>query len=261
MAIYALQGVLFVTAWFLRYESDVTIVAVFGIFSLLSVGLLQYAGQANWRWRRTPPSGSMPSSAVGRLLRWLKMPQHLPYWTLMTIAAVVALYFAGVAMVCPSPSADVRVMAALLAGGVATSLVLRWHAIEAGWLDKGTLYVSAVMAVYFDRQVDTIMESYPPVQWAIFGLLVVAIVLRFRFASTRRFKITPLDVLVVFAAIAVPNLPGSIAASATLGEGIAKLIALMYAMETLLGAAARWWRLPSIAALLFLGACALRGAF
>jgi len=260
MAIYGLQAILFVTAWFLRYESDLTLVAVFATFSLVSVGLLQYAGQAGWHWRRTAATGDAPTSNLRRLAQWLKLPGHLPRWTLMTIAAVVTCYFASIAVACPSPSADVRVMAALLAGGVAATLALRWRAIEASWMDKAALYVAAVMSVYFDRQVETPMEAWPPLQWAAFGLLILAIVLRFRLASTRRFKVTPLDVLVVFAAIAVPNLPGSIATSATLGEGIAKLIALMYAMETLLGAEARWWRLPSVAALGFLATCALRGA-
>ena len=65
--------------------------------------------------------------------------------------------------------------------------------------------------------------------------------------------------LVIFVAVAVPNLPGSIATAATLGESIAKLIALLYGLETLLGAPARVWRLPGIAALGFLVACATRG--
>jgi len=260
MTIYGLQGILFVIAWFLRYESDLTIVSVFCVFSLLSLGLLYHAAQAGWRWRRTP-AGEPASSAIGLFVQWLRLPQHMPRWTLMTIAGVCAAYFTSIAVVCPSPSADVRVMAALLAGGIAASLMLRWRAVEAGWLDKGTLYICSVMAVYFDRQVDTVLELFPPLQWVLFGTLVLAIVLRFRFASSRRFKLTPLDVLVVFAAIAVPNLPGSIAASATLGESIAKLIALMYATEALLGATGRWWRLPSVAALIFLGTSALRGTF
>jgi UDP-GlcNAc:undecaprenyl-phosphate/decaprenyl-phosphate GlcNAc-1-phosphate transferase len=82
---------------------------------------------------------------------------------------------------------------------------------------------------------------------------------RFRLSSDRSFRTTTLDVLVIFVAIAVPNLPGSIAMPATLGGSVAKLIVLLYGLETLLGAAARWWRLPSLAALGLLGACALRG--
>jgi UDP-GlcNAc:undecaprenyl-phosphate GlcNAc-1-phosphate transferase len=95
----------------------------------------------------------------------------------------------------------------------------------------------------------------------LFAALVVAIMVRFRLASDRRFRVTTLDALVIFVAVVVPNLPGSIASSITLGASIAKLIALLYGLETMVGAAAGWWRLPSLVALGFLAACALRGAF
>jgi hypothetical protein len=35
----------------------------------------------------------------------------------------------------------------------------------------------------------------------------------------------------------------------------------MYGVETLFGAAAFWWRLPSIGAFCFLAICSLRGLF
>ena len=38
----------------------------------------------------------------------------------------------------------------------------------------------------------------------------LACVVRFRLASDRRFRVTPLDVLVIFTAVIIPNLPGSI---------------------------------------------------
>lgn len=258
--IYLLQSGLFVTAWFLRYESDLTIVAVFASFSLAAIAFLQVAVHAGWRWRRTHPDGSLPVSSLGRAVAWLRKPEHLPHWALMTIAAAVTVFFISVAFVCPDPSTDVRIMAALLASSIGVVTVLRWNVVEAGWVEKGVLYVAVVMAVYFDRQVDTPLEQPAMLQWILFVVLVLSIVLRFRLASDRRFRVTPLDVLVVFVAIAIPNLPGSIASSVTMGESIAKLIALMYGVETLLGAA-RWWRFPSLAALGFLGACALRGVF
>jgi UDP-GlcNAc:undecaprenyl-phosphate/decaprenyl-phosphate GlcNAc-1-phosphate transferase len=257
VAIYLLQGSLFVAAWFLRYESDATIVAVFAATSLLTVAALH----AGWRWRPLQEPQAAKVSQLGLAILWLRRPQNLPRWALVAIAAAVPFYFAAVAVVCPGPSLDVRLMAAGLALCIGTVLVLRWHAVEARWLDKGALYVAVVMAVYFDRQTATLLEQLPVTQLLLFGILALAILVRFRLASDRRFRITPLDVLVIFIAIVVPNLPGSIATPVTLGVSIAKLIVLMYAVETLLGAAGRWWRLPSLAALPFLGACALRGFF
>jgi UDP-GlcNAc:undecaprenyl-phosphate/decaprenyl-phosphate GlcNAc-1-phosphate transferase len=261
MAIYALQGTLFVIAWFLRYESDVTIVAVFTLVSLTTIGALQLATRFGWRWRAASHGNGVAVSTLGRVLSWLRQPERLPRWALMGIAAALAAYFMAMAGACPRPSDDVRVMAALLAACIGASVLLRWRLTEAAVFDKAALYVAIVMAVYLDRQVQTVLEAHWMLQWLLLGLLVLSIIIRFRLASDRRFRVTPLDVLVIFIAIAIPNLPGSIATSATLGESVMKLIVLLYAVEALLGAAARWWRVPSLSALLFLGACALRGVF
>ena len=263
VAIYLLQGGLFLTAWFLRYESDLTIVAIFGAFSLATVGLLHVAAHAGWRWRAPAVSSTTPVSNLGRAVRWLCMPRHLPYWALLTIAAAVTVFFGRIAIGCPAPSLDVRIMAALLAVILGISLLWRWRAIDAGWVDKTVLYVATVMAVYFDRRIDQQINlggaSLATLEWAIYGLLLVSIIVRFRLSGDRRFRVTPLDVLVIFVAVAVPNLPGSIATPATFGEGIAKLITLLYGLEILLGATSKAWRLPAAAALVFLGVCALRG--
>src|SRR5262245_22323853 len=51
VAIYVLQGTLFVVAWFLRYESDPTIIVVFTAVALATIGVLQVAARTGWRWR------------------------------------------------------------------------------------------------------------------------------------------------------------------------------------------------------------------
>jgi hypothetical protein len=135
----------------------------------------------------------------------------------------------------------------------------RWRVGEAGLIDKTVLYVTIVMGVYFDRQIDVTGASLAGVEWIIYGLLVISIIVRFRLSSDRRFRVSPLDVLVIFVAMAVPNLPGSIATPATFGESIAKLITLLYGLETLLGTTSRAWRFPAAAALVFLVVCATRG--
>ncbi|HKU16468.1 MAG TPA: MraY family glycosyltransferase [Steroidobacteraceae bacterium] len=258
VVIYLLQGALFIAAWFLRYESDLTILATFAFVAIAAITTLHAAAQSGWRWRASSPASAHAVSPLGRFVRWVKAPERAPQWALMAIALVITIYFLAVARVCPAPSMDVRVMAGLLAATLGGTLIMRWRAAEASWLDKGALYMAMVMAVYFDRQTTTLLEAHSALQVALFATLVVAIGLRFRLASDRRFRITTLDVLVIFTALVIPNLPGSITSSATLGESVAKLIALMYAVETLLGAAGRWWRLPGLAALAFLGACILR---
>lgn len=260
LTIYVLQASLFIAAWFLRYESDLTILALFGAVAAATIATLQAAARAGWHWRPPAPANHAASSRLGAWVRWLARSDHLPQWALIAIATAVSAYFLAVGAVAPATSADVRVMAAVLAGLIAMSLALRWRAPQANLLDKAVLYVAVVMAVYFDRQVSTLLETQAAGQMTFFIVLVGAIVVRFRLASDRRFRVTTLDALVVFIAVAIPNLPGSIATATALGESIAKLIALMYGLETVFSASARWWRLPGLCALVFLGACVVRGA-
>jgi UDP-GlcNAc:undecaprenyl-phosphate GlcNAc-1-phosphate transferase len=259
LIIYLLQGSLFVAAWFLRYESDLTILASFALVAGLTIGALQVAARLDWHWR-SPTANTVPLSHLGSFIGWLRQPEHLPHWALLATGTAITTYFLAVGLVSPGPSLDIRVMAAVLALTIVVSLAVRWRAAGASWIEQAALYVSVVIAVYFDRQTQTILDDHAATQVALFVVLVTAIVVRFRLASHRRFRMTTLDALVIFIAVVVPNLPGSIASSGTLGESIARLIALMYGVETLVGAAAGWWRLPSLAALAFLTACALRGA-
>jgi len=261
MGIYLLQASLFVTAWYLRYESDLTIIALFAGFSLLAIALLHAATSNGWRLRPLSRHGGSGSSQLQRLVVWLRQPQHLPRAALLVIGACVAAYLIAVAVVCPRPSRDVQWMAALVALGMLCLIVVRWRRVEAGWVEKAAVFLALVMAVYFDRQTTTFLEAVAPAQIAVFITLGIAIVIRFRLASDRRFRVTPLDILVIFIAVAVPNLPGSIISAATVGESIAKLVTLMYGVETLFSAAGHWWRLPSIGACCFLAACVAGSAF
>lgn len=257
MGIYLLQASLFVTAWYLRYESDLTIIALFAGLSLLAIGSLQLAGTSGWRLRPLNRGGEIGPSRVGQLVAWLRAPNRLPLWSLAVTATGVALYLGAVGFENPHPSVDVQIMAAVVALAMLVLMGLRWRQAEAGWALKGAVFLALVMAVYFDRQTTTFLETTTALQITLFAALVIAIVIRFRVASDRRFRVTPLDILVIFIAVAVPNLPGSVISSATAGESIATLVVLMYGVETLFSAAAHWWRLPSLAALLYLAACSL----
>ena len=261
IGIYLVQASLFVTAWFLRYESDLTIIALFAALSLVAIGLLHRATANGWRLRPVSRQGHAASSHLQRFIGWLREPAHLPRAALFTIALCIALYFVAVATVLEQPSRDVQWMAAAIALGMLVLTAVRWRRIEAGWVEKAAVFLALVMAVYFDRQTATFLERTLATQFTVFGLLVIGIVIRFRLASDRRFRVTSLDILVLFIAIVVPNLPGSVISSPMVGESVAKLIALMYGVETLFAAAAQWWRLPSVAALGFLTVCSLHSVF
>jgi hypothetical protein len=89
--------------------------------------------------------------------------------------------------------------------------------------------------------------------------MALAVAVRMRLSLDRRFVVTPLDVLVVIAALAIPNLPDSIASSRALGAGVTKLVVLFYGIETLSVVAQKRWKWLSLATFFVLVVCAARG--
>ena len=118
------------------------------------------------------------------------------------------------------------------------------------WPDR--LFYSRVVAA-------DLPELFKYAKLAIFPVLTLAVVLRLRLSRERRFEVTPLDLLVIFVALALPNLPGLRGAPSNLGLSVAKLVVLFYALEMLAGHSARtkaWlWRSGAV----FLAVLAVRG--
>lgn len=254
IVIYLLQFALFLLAYFLRFESDLLILSLFGLFALAVIYTLYRSQVTGWRLQRALQPGS--STPLAEHIRWLRQPNRLPQWALIFIACVVPAYALYVIMRASPVSVDLAWLALALA--VFAALALPWFGeSEASWFGKGVMYTSAVLIVYLDQ---TSMAMHLPWEMVTFGLLAAAVVIRFRLSHDRRFEVTPLDVLVIFIALVVPNLPTSFNLPAGLPAGIAKITVLLYAIEMIMAARLRWL-LPQAAVAAILAFVAVRGLF
>jgi len=226
--VYLLQVGLFLVAYFLRYESDLVILAVFFAFSALTLGALRWAGATEWRAHsgRALPLVSdaiellrrVPPDAILGVTRWI-----------MVLGIVV--YTASVIAVAGDISPDLCILCAALLAALA---ITAWRGGRAlAWSERIVAYVAVVLVVYLDQTSGTAMPSLP---WVLIGIIGVATLLRLSVAGARGFEITSLDMLVVFVAVVVPLLPGPVQLPAVLTGGIAKTIVLLYAIELLLDA-------------------------
>jgi UDP-GlcNAc:undecaprenyl-phosphate GlcNAc-1-phosphate transferase len=259
MTIYLAQGAFFVTAWFMRYESDVAITSAFALLAAAIVLPLLAAKAAGWRWRAQARDGQSPSSGLRATLAWLAAPQRLPLWCVYIIACSVGVFALFVMYKGVRPPIDTVVLAGIAALALAVNNVIRWSATEFGWVDKSALYLCAVLLVYLseaDVQDDALHAAC---SWIPIVAIALAVAIRMRLSLDRRFVVTPLDVLVIIVAAAIPNLPDSIASSQALGAGVAKLVVLFYGIETLSVVAQKHWKWLSLAAFFVLVVCASRG--
>ena len=228
IVIYTVQCVLLLLAWQLRFENDLLIVATFLGFSVLFTGTLILLERAGWRWRAV----ALPTqSPLARLRVWLVAKRRLPRWAARVAWLCAAVYLLGVALYAGSVPRDIGWLSALCL--LALVLGALWHqsAFAETWLVRGALYVAVVVAVYLDHRMITNVPLLQAAKWVFLPVLALSVAVSIRLSGSRRFEATPLDLLLIFGALALPNLPGLAGAPSNFGISAAKFVVLCYAVE------------------------------
>ena len=258
VVIYAVQAVFFVTAWQLRYEPDPVIAGVFLLLAVLVVGVLTGAGRLGWRWRHDPAPSESARSGLRSAIAWLAAPQRLPRWALRLAALCLLVYMLGVATLAGRPPHDIGWLAAALAIVLLATLLLASWAPRSEWLGRMVLYVGAAMTVYLDHVTPEKVAALQQIKWICLPLLVASVIVRIRLSAERRFTVTALDVLILFAAAVVPLLPGLAGGRSDLGLSLLKLVTLVYAIELFTAQAPRGQRLVAFGICAAFGVIAVR---
>jgi len=231
MVIYTIQAALFLVAYRLRYESDLTILAAVIIFFGGAITILQIASRRGWRFRQT--SAPRNDSPLARFISRLREPQYLPRWSFVAVATSIGLYACLILAETVPLSSDVKFLVlSLLAVSVTLLAILRFKPLN--FVEKAALYVTIAVLVYLDSAVLPEHRLFSALKWAAIAVAAGGTVLRLRLSGDRRFVVTPLDLIVLFVALVVPHLSGSFALPDGGAGGIAKVVILFYALEGLL---------------------------
>jgi UDP-GlcNAc:undecaprenyl-phosphate/decaprenyl-phosphate GlcNAc-1-phosphate transferase len=254
--IYCAQVALFVAAWRLRFASDLVIVLAFSGFAVFILSTLVFAEKSGWRVR-SEKEGKVPSKLV-QLRRRLAAIERTHRLTLWPAVAGVAAYVVAVLLYTREPPSDIGWLAFAMTVTLAASALPRERSVGLEWVAQAALFVTVVMAVYLDQQNSEYSTTFHSAKLVIFPAIVAAVVVRTRLSGKRRFQVTPFDVLLIALALILPNLPGFSGARESLGFGVAKLLALFYAVEMISNHSPLMRRMASLGALLFCVAIALK---
>jgi UDP-GlcNAc:undecaprenyl-phosphate GlcNAc-1-phosphate transferase len=230
MVIYAVQGLLFITAYFMRLESDLVIMGVVSAFFAISVTLLQAAARTGWRLRQA--GESIRTAPLPRIVHILYRTGFLPRLSYLAIAVALGTYAAMIVLETAALSSDMRILIiALLAVIVGFLLIVRAKPLSV--VEKAALYVTATVLVYLDAAVLPWDRRMAALSWVAVSVAALATAIRLRLFNDRRFQLTPLDLIVLFMALEVPSLPGSLRLPHGGALAIAKLLVIFYAIEML----------------------------
>jgi UDP-GlcNAc:undecaprenyl-phosphate GlcNAc-1-phosphate transferase len=230
--VYLLQVGLVLLAYFMRFEADLAVVAVFCAFAVAVLGLLNVARIAGWHLHRADPR-----EVTRTPLAFLPTTARLPSIALAIMLICLVAYAVMVLVETPHVGKDLGVLSL---GMLAMLLLLSaWKAPEPmHWFERTAAYVSVVLLVYLDQTEPARTQTLATISWSLIGITGAAALARFWLSPTRRFEVTTLDLIVVFVALVLPNLPGSLPGSlqlpADLPQGIAKAVILVYVVEMLL---------------------------
>jgi hypothetical protein len=157
---------------------------------------------------------------------------RLPALTLVVMTTCLAVYVATVVASSSRVGMDVGMLCLAL---LILLLLSSWKiGLTPHWTEHAAAYISVVLLVYLDQTAHDKPPLMTTVSWLLIAITGAAALLRFWLSPTRRFEVTTLDLLVVFIALVMPNLPGAVALPPDLPAGVAKTVILLYVVEMLL---------------------------
>jgi UDP-GlcNAc:undecaprenyl-phosphate GlcNAc-1-phosphate transferase len=243
MVIYVVQGALFVIAYFLRYESDLLILGFVAAFFVSAITVLQLAARTGWRFTGADKN----ASPLPRFLDVMQHPGAMPRLSYVALTAAVGTYAVLIVAETVTLSSDFRILImTLLVVIVGFSVVLRVAPLNI--VEKAALYVTATTLVYLDAVVLPNNRILSIVAWVAVAVAAVATAVRLRLLNDRGFQLTPLDLIVLFMALVVPSLLGTLHLPHGGALAIAKLVVLFYAIEMLVSRSERravWVRIAA----------------
>ena len=178
IVIYAVQCLLLLLAWQLRYETDLLIVASFVGFAAVFTGAFMLLERAGWRWRIAGTAS--PRSPLARLRAWLRAQERFPRWSLRVVGLCAVVYLLGVALNAGPVPQDIGWLSALCLLLLLLGGRFPRSAFGDTWLLRIPLYVAVMVAVYLDQSTSMHAPLWRAVKFAFLPLLAVAVVLSIR---------------------------------------------------------------------------------
>jgi UDP-GlcNAc:undecaprenyl-phosphate GlcNAc-1-phosphate transferase len=231
LIIYLFQTLLIISALLFRYYSDWVLLLEYLVFSIVTLLIFDRARRKGWHKKQF----NIFNLRISCRLRLLKrdgviIKRAFPVFVYgIPLLLLTTCYLA-------KPMPHYLSTAALLIMGILGMVWVMAH-LWLGRTLRATIYLLVPFAVYFSESgtiawLDGITRTTFNM---LFGLFAVLILIITKFSRRRGgFKSSPMDFLIIFLAVAVPNLPSSYVQEYQYGLVAAKIIMLYFSFEVLL---------------------------
>ena len=235
-AIYVAQSFFVVAALLFRFHSDWLLLWLYVFFSFVLVGGLALARRKKWRLSR---EGIVDRVIKGRL----KVVKERLKATRVFIRTAFAIVRIGLPLLlvvtCFLPGAVPGYLAVLCAvGGGAIALGGLLRKTWARWVIVTTLYLFIPFIVFLGEteRAAWFINVWPKLYNLAYVLLALGIILTLRWTWRKEgFRVTPMDFLILFIAVAVSLLPEAYSKQLHLGAVATRTVTLFFGYEVLIG--------------------------
>lgn len=231
LVIYIIQSILVTSAFLLRFHSEWLLLFGYLGFSGMVVTAFSIADHAGWKLKRydlidTMIKGKLKVLAHKGLLikalgRTIEVAVPLLFIVSCTAAASIPFYISGLAL--------------LFAGFLAFTLLIKKSLIQGALRN---MYLLIPFVIYFSEKEMVSWMTPPFLTLYNLSFVGVALLVILTLKFTRRkqgFRFNLMDFLILFIALAVPNLPEPQIQSYHLGLLTTKIIVFLFSFEVLMG--------------------------
>ena len=251
--IYTIQAVLVFAAVSLPYADDAALAAIYLCVVIFLFGMLGWAESTGWYAH----SASDPGVVLRSVARWR---EHADFHRLArgAVAFTVSVYLIFVALGVKDVPRDIALVAAILSLLLLIRLALGYRV----WflMLRLLVFISVALIVYLASSYS--LEGMLALKWLeylYFGILGVALIIAIRMENENRFRVTPLDYLVVLIALALALSPVSSLSNGVAIEMAIHAIIMFYGAEWALRHMRSRWNFFTGSMLLSLGIVVARG--
>lgn len=233
MIAYFVQSVLLFLAYLLHLEKERVIWGVYGVFAVPVLLLFVLSAFSGLDWCRLSRDGR--ESFLRSFKIWVNKRHWLKERPLQILEAMLFLFLGLSAWVPLDVSSDFSVIAMILFVVVLSGMTLLREA--APFLIRVGLYIGSTFIVYLSRHTSFLIDSPIGTTLNLFFYLIAGLVVfngLLQLFRETRFRVTPLDFLIIACAIFASMVPEIRMAGAEIGPFAAKLITLFFAYELVL---------------------------
>lgn len=227
--IYVAQAAMVCCGYVFRYFPDFWLVVLYLAISLSILTFFNLAHIRGWKVARGSGLRNPPLLRVIGRLRQTGLLTHIVYWGLSILVGGV---FLSSSLRAGTVSDDIIVASILmLACMIVAKAFPRLMGLQQA--EQIVIYATAVFSVYL-VQSNGVSSTSHAIDLSVFVAMAVLLVLGMRLTRGNYFRVTPMDFLVLFLAILVPNLPDFHDQNSALATAVPKVILLFYSLEFVL---------------------------